>query len=178
MRPSAEIGSAEDHEIDAGLARELHADRRRCRAFCAGPAAVRAIVAAIVEHTDDAHVAVALRGERADQASPRCIGADDDGAAVEPALSRPVPHQQEQRAPEREQRHEAEDVKAAEPHAREMIAGLGEERHADRDQEDHRPGRGEPEILLLVAAERLHLIDVGGLECEHGKHGDRQDAPT
>src|SRR6202011_5322323 len=45
------------------------------------------------------------------------------------------------------------------------------------DQENHRPGGSQPEILLLITAERLHLIDVGRLECEHGKRGNAKNCP-
>ena len=131
----------------------------------------RALVAAVVEHADDVHVAVALRGQRLDQRIAVGVGADDHGAAVEPALPRPMPHQQEERLAEGDERDQAEHVERAEPDARKLVADLGEERHADREQEHHRPGGGEPEILLLVAAKRLHLIDVGGLEREHRQHG-------
>ena len=58
-----------------------------------------------------------------------------------------------------------------------MISDLGEEGHADGDEEDHRPGGGEAEVLLLIAAKRLHLVDVGGLEREHRQHGDSQNGP-
>src|SRR5215470_6771599 len=64
---------------------------------------------------------------------------------------------------------------AAEPDARELVAGLGEEARADDQKEDDRPGRGETEVLLLMAAERLHLVDVGYLEGERGEHADRRD---
>ncbi len=56
--------------------------------------------------------------------------------------------------------------------AKTSVAGLGEERGADGDQEHHRPGRGEPHVLLLVAAERLHLVDVGDLERQHRQRAD------
>ena len=45
----------------------------------------------------------------------------------------------EQPAAERQQRHEPDDIEAAEPDAGELVAGLGEERHADHDEEHHRP---------------------------------------
>ena len=133
----------------------------------------RAVVAAVVEQADDAHVGIALVCERRDQRFAGLAAADDGGAAGEAAFAGPAPHQQEQPAAEREQRDQADDIEAAEPDAGELVAGLGEERHADHDQEHHRPGRGEPEILLLVAAERLHLVDVGGLEGEHRQQRDR-----
>ena len=62
--------------------------------------------------------------------------------------------------------------KKAESHsARNFAAELGEERDADEQQEHEGPGRDHPRHLAELAAEHLHLIDVGGLEADHG--GDR-----
>jgi hypothetical protein len=72
-------------------------------------------VAAVVEHADDVDVGIALGGERADERFAIGVGADYDGAAIEAAFARPAPHQQEQHAPERDQREQAEHVEAAEP---------------------------------------------------------------
>ena len=79
------------------------------------------------------------------------------------------------RAAERDQRDQADHVKAAEPDAGELVAGFGEKRHGDGEQKYHRPRRGEPHILLFMAAKRLHLIDVGGLERQHRKQRDAGD---
>ena len=87
----------------------------------------------------------------------------------------PAPYQEKQPAPECHQRQQAEHIERAEPGARKLIAGLGEERHADREQKNHGPGRHEPHILLLVAAERLHLVDVGDLKRQHRHDGDADD---
>ena len=116
-----------------------------------------------------------MRRQRLDQGFAIGVGADKDGAAVEPALARPPPHQEKQRAPECDQREQAEYVEAAEPGAGELIARLGEKRHADGDQKHHRPGRGEPHILLFVPAESLDLIDVGHLERQHRQQRDGED---
>ena len=61
----------EDHEVDAGAAREF--DEVVDRAELGEPAhdVGRAVVAAVVEHADHADVGVALRLERLDQRSPR-----------------------------------------------------------------------------------------------------------
>ena len=99
------------------------------------------------------------------------------GRAVEPALARPVAHQQEHGAAEPKQDQKPEDVEAPEPEPGIVIARLGEKCRRDRDQENHRPGGSQPEILLLITAERLHLIDVGRLECEHGKRGNAKNCP-
>ena len=131
-----------------------------------------AVVAAIVEHADDAHVGIALRGKRGDQRLAVVVGADDDGAAVEAALPRPAPHQEEQGAAKCDQRDQPDHVEAAEPDAGELVAGFGEERHADGEQKYHGPRRGEPHVLFFMAAKRLDLIDVGRLERQHGKQRD------
>src|SRR6185312_817931 len=123
-------------------------------------------LAAIVEHADDADVGIALCAERADERLAVLVGADHHGAAVEPAVAGPAAHQKKQRAAEADQRQQAEHIEAAKPDARELIAGLGEERDADGDEKYHRPRRSEPHVLLLVTAEGLDLIDVGGLEGE------------
>jgi len=129
----------------------------------------------VVEHADDANVGIALCRERPDQRVAALVGAHHDGASVEPALPRPVSHQQEQRAAESQQGKKADPVERPEPNARVVIAHFREERRADRDQEDHRPRRGEPEILLLIPAKRLDLIDVGDLKGRHRRHGDPQN---
>ena len=128
MRLSAEIGS--EKITRSTRVRRANSTRSSTVPSFWRPATRRgrAIVAAVVEHADDAHVGIALRGERLDQRVAALVGADHDGAAVEPALARPVPHQQEQRAPEADQHDQADDVEAAEPDARELVAGLGEER--------------------------------------------------
>ena len=55
-----------------------------------------AVVAAIVEYADDAHVGIALRRECCDQRIAAVARADHDGAAVEAALPRPVAHEEKQ----------------------------------------------------------------------------------
>ena len=174
MRPSAEIGS--EKITRSTRVRRANSTRSSTVPSLRAPATAlrRAVVAAVVEQADDADVGVALVAHRADQRLAGFAAADDGGAPVEPAFAGPAPHQEEQRAAEREQRDQADDVEAAEPDARELVAGLGEERHADHDQEHHRPRRGEPEVLLLVAAERLHLVDVGDLERQHRQHRRRR----
>jgi hypothetical protein len=109
------------------------------------------------------------------RALTRLAAADDRGAAVEAALLRPAPHHEKQHTAEGEQRDEPDDVEAAEPDAGEFLAGFGEERPADHQQEHHRPGGGETEILFLMAAKRLHLVDVGHLKRQHGQHGHGGD---
>ena len=165
----------EDHEIDAGPPRELDQIVDGAELARAGDRLRRAVVAAVVEQADHAHVGIALIADRRRQRLAGGAAADDGGAPRQPAFLGPAPHQHEQRAAERQQRHEPDDIEAAEPDPRELVAGLGEERHADQNEEHHRPGRGEPEILLLMAAERLHLVDVGDLERQHGQHRDAGD---
>ena len=165
----------EDHQVDAGAAREFDQIVDRAELEKPGHHIGRAFVAAIVERADDADVTVALRRDRVDQRSALLVGADDDGAPFEAALLGPAPHHEKQRAAEHDQHDQPGDVERAEPDARELVAGLGEERDADDDQEHDRPGRREPEILFLVTAEGLHLVDVGSLERERRNRRDRDD---
>jgi hypothetical protein len=79
------------------------------------PRQLAALRSSLVEHADDVDVGIALGGERADERFAIGVGADYDGAAIEAAFARPAPHQQEQHAPERDQREQAEHVEGAEP---------------------------------------------------------------
>jgi hypothetical protein len=162
MRVSAETGS--EKITRSRVTGELHQFVDRAQFGDAGAARRAARVAAIVEHSNDAHVRIALRRKRTDQGLAVLICANHHRAAVEPAFAGPAPHQEEQPAPERDQGEQPKHIEHAEPDARELIAGFGEKRHADGNEKDHGPGRCEPHVLLLVTAERLHLIDVGHLE--------------
>ena len=100
MRPSAAIGSEKITRSTRVLAGELDDIVHRAEIGNAVAGGEAALVGAIVEHADDADVGIALRGERFEQRLAVPVGADHDGAAVEPALPRPAPHQEEQGAPE------------------------------------------------------------------------------
>ena len=82
----------EQHEIDAGAAGEFDdvVDLAEFRA--AGAGVERAVVVAVVEHAEHVDVGIVLALERLDQLFAVLVGADDDGAAVEPALARPAAH--------------------------------------------------------------------------------------
>ncbi len=51
---------------------------------------------------------------------------------------------------------------------------MREEHERDEQQEHDRPRHGEPRALADRIAERLDLIDVGGLERHHGKRRDAE----
>ena len=119
-----------------------------------------------------------LRVERLDQLLAVLVGADDDGAAVEPALARPAAHQRAQHQALGDQRGQTDEEERRQPQPRNFAAELGEERHADEQQEHERPGRDHPRHLAQLAAKHLDLIDVGGLEADHrgdGHADDRRD---
>ena len=175
MRSSAVIGSEKMTRSTRRVTGEIHQVVDGAELWHAGCARGAALVVAVVEHADQPHVGIALRAERADQLFAVAVAADDHGAAVEPALVRPAAHHEKQSAPEGDQREQAEHVKRAEPGAGELVAGLGEKRNADGDQEHHGPRRSEPHVLLLVAAEGLDLIDIGDLERQHGEKRDAGD---
>ena len=90
----------EQHEVDTGAAGEFDdvVDLAEFRA--AGAGIQRAVVVAVVEHAEHVDVGIILGLERLDQLFAVLVRADDDGAAIEPALARPAAHQraQEQRA--------------------------------------------------------------------------------
>jgi hypothetical protein len=112
----------EDHQVDPGAAGKRDEIVDAAELGHAAAARRAALVAAVVEHADDVNVGIALGGERADERFAIGVGADHDGAAIEAAFARPAPHQQEQHAPERDQREPAEHVEAAEPGPRELVA--------------------------------------------------------
>ena len=164
----------EDHQVDAGAARELDQVVDAAELALAGAFGAAAVVAAVVEEADDLDAGVLLPAQFLDHLLAHRSAADDDGAAGEAAFARPLAHDLEQHLARDDERAQAGGVEAAEPEAGELVAGLGEERGADGDEEHHRPGGGEPHVLLLVAAEGLHLIDVGDLEGEHRRDGDAE----
>ncbi len=175
MRASAEIGIEKMTRSMRVRAREFDEIVDLAEIGKPGHGRPRAVVAAVVERADDADVGVALRHARRDQRGGFIVGADDDGAPVKATLLAPASHHEEQRSAESDQHDHPGAVVGAEPDARELVAGLGEERDADDDEEHHRPGGCEPEILLLVAAESLHLVDVCGLERQCCNGGNRED---
>ena len=124
--------------------------------------------------TSESHWLASAHASASPSAPPPTI------AVRQPALARPASHQHEQSLAKQQQRKEADHVKAAQPDARELIAGLGEEGDTDGNEEHHRPRGCEAEILLLVTAESLDLVDIGDLKGQQGEHrhaGDRAEVP-
>ena len=156
-----------DHQIDARAPPEFDQVVDDAEFALTGAVGAAALIAAVVEQADDLDAGILLPLQLHDNMLAGHAAADDHRAAGEAAFARPFAHSQEQQLARDHQRHQAADIEAAEPDAREHLAGFGEERGADHDQEHHRPGRGQPHVLLLVAAEGLHLVDIGGLEGEH-----------
>ncbi len=110
-----------------------------------------------------------------DQLLAVVVGADDDGAAVEPAFAAPAAHQSAQDQPAAINSPRPTRKNAESHSTRDRVAELGEERDADEQQEDERPGRDHACHLPQVTAEDLHVVDVGRLEAEHGGAGDGDD---
>ena len=154
----------EQHEVDAGAAGEFDdvVDLAELRA--AGARIERAVVVAVVEHAEHVDVGIVLLVQRLDQLLAALVGADDDGAAVEPAVTGPAAHQRAQEQPFADQRRKADKEEAGQPEPRHLVAELGEKGGADEQQEHEGPGRDHPRHLAELAAEHLHFIDVGGLE--------------
>ena len=132
------------HEVDAGAAGKFDdvVDLAELRA--AGAGLERAVVVAVVEYAEHVDVGIVLRLQRFDEMFAVLVGADDDGAAVEPALPRPAAHQRAQEQPFGDQRSEADDEERRKPEPRNLAAELGEERGADEQQEHEGPGRDHP----------------------------------
>src|SRR3954470_409431 len=165
----------EQHEIDAGAAGEFDDVVDLAELARAGTGVERAAVVAVVEHAEHVDVGIFLLLQRLDQLFAVAVGADDDGAAVESTLAPPGAHQRAQHQTLAEERGEPEDVEGGKPQPRNFAAELGEEGDADEQQEDERPGRDHPRHLPELAAEQLHLIDVGSLEADHGGNRDGDD---
>ena len=103
MRFSAEIGS-ENTTRSTRVRRENSMKSSTRAEFLQAAAGVgRAVIAAIVENADHAHVAVRLRAQHADQTFAVFAAADHDRAAREPALPHPAPHDGVERETRRQQ---------------------------------------------------------------------------
>ena len=114
----------EDHEVDAGAAREFDEVVDRAELLQAGAGGGRAVVAAVVEHADQAHVRLALALQRGDEMLARIAAADHDRAAVEPAFAGPAAHDAVQKQAQAIEREQADAVVAREPEARIHAAEL------------------------------------------------------
>ena len=172
----------EQHEVDAGAAGEFDdvVDLAELRA--AGAGIQRAVVVAVVEHAEHVDIGIILGLERLDQLFAVLVRADHDGAAIEPALARPAAHERSQESALGQQRRKADEEERREPEPRNLAAELDEEGGANEQQEHEGPGRDHPGHLAKLAAEYLDLVDVGGLEADHGRcsHAEdrREDIPS
>ena len=178
MRVSAEIGSA--NSTRSTRVRRANSTMSSTLPSFGLPAQVsmRAVVVAVVEHAEHFDIGIILDLERLDQLLAVLVRADHDGAAIEPALARPAANEGTQEHALGHQRRETDEEEGHEPQPRNIAAELDEEGCADEQQEHKGPGRDHPGHLAKLAAEYLDLVDVGGLEAEHGRcsHGeDRRD---
>ena len=89
--------------------------------------------------------------------------------------ARPAAHHRAQEQPFGDQRGEADEEECRQPQPRHLAAELGEEGRADEQQEHEGPGRDHPRHLPELAAEDLHLVDVGGLEADHRGRGHAEN---
>ena len=158
------------------MASELDEIVDRAELGNAAAACRAAVVAAIVEHADDAHVGIALCGERGDELFAAAVRPDHDRAAIEATLPRPPAHQQEQRAAKCDQREQPDHIIGAEPGPREFVARSRKVGNSHGEQKYYRPRRGEAHVLFLMAAEGLDLINIGGLERQQREQRNADDA--
>ena len=111
----------EQHEVDAGAARQFDDVVDLAELGAAGAGIHRAVVVAVVEHAEHLDVGIVLDLERPDQLFAVLVGADDDGAAIEPALTGPAAHQRAQEQPRGHQRREPGEEKRREPEPRNFV---------------------------------------------------------
>jgi MoxR-like ATPase len=100
--------------------------------------------------------------------------ADYDGTAVETPFAHPAAHDAVQEEPRAVEREQPDGVEAREPEARIHAAELREERERDDHEEHDRPRDGEACALAHRIAERVDLVDVGGLERDHRQGRDAE----
>ena len=117
----------EQHEVDAGAPRKFHDVVHLAALGAAGAGVQRAAVIAVVEHAENIEIGILLDIEKLNQLFSALVGADDDGAPVQPALACPVPDQRAQRQPLDDQRRQSDEEKCRKPDSRHRVAELDEE---------------------------------------------------
>ena len=165
----------EQHEVDAGAARQFDDVVHLAELGAAGAGIHRAVVVAVVEHPEHLDVGIVLDLERPHQIFAVLVRAHDDGTAIELALTGPAAHQRAQKQPTGHQRCKAREEKRREPEPGDFAAELDDEGCADEQQKHERPGRDQPGHLSQMSAEQLHLVEIGGLEADHGRRGHGDD---
>ena len=166
----------EQHEVDAGAAGEFDdvVDLAEFRA--AGAGIERAGVVAVVEHAEHVDVGIVLRLERLDQLLAVLVGADDDGAAVEPAL----------RAPSRAPARAGTAARRPARRGRRRRTPTSQSREtsppslAKNDAPmNSRNTNAQDEIIRVICRSwprnTCDFVDVGGLEADHGGDGHAED---
>lgn len=142
------IGSAIDDDVEAGLARELDELTQAPEARVAGDDAVDTVVSAVVEHAHDAHIAVEVDLELADEALGNSAAAVNGGAAEEAALAGPVVHHGADGDTLGHQRNRSGCVPEREPDAGELVSRFEEEQ--SRDEQCERGGPAEKRARHLA----------------------------
>ena len=99
-----------DHQIDAGLARELDEVGNAAKLGHACHRLRRALVVAVVENAEQADVGAGALVDRLDQHFGIVATADDDRAPLQPALPRPLQDDAAQRHPEGDEQQRARNV--------------------------------------------------------------------
>ena len=130
----------EQHEVDAGAARQFDDIVDLAELGAAGAGIHRAVVVAVVEHAEHLDVGIILDLERPDQLFAVLVRAHDDGAAIEPALTGPAAYQRAQKQPPGHECRDPCEEKCREPEPRNFAAELDDEGCADEQQEHERPG--------------------------------------
>ena len=141
----------------------------------AGDDPVDAVVAAVVEHAHDAHVAVDVDLELADELLGDGAAAVDGRAAIKAALARPVTHERGDGKTLGDERGGAGGVPQGKPYAGELVAHLQEEDAGDEQSEGGGPAQEQPRHLPEGRGEGGKRVKAQKLESAHRGEAHRGD---
>ena len=176
-------GQRHDDDVEARGARELDEIIEFAEPRIARHDAVDAVIAAVVEDAHDAHVAVDVDLELADELLGQRAAAVDGRAAIEAPLARPVAHERRNGKTLRDDRGSAGGVPQGEPHARELVPHLHEEDAGDEEGEGGGPPEQQARHLPQRRGEGGERVETQKLEGgnrgkTHGRDGEQErDAP-
>ena len=162
-------GQREQHQIDTCAARKLDDIVDLAELGNARTAIHDAVVMAIVEHAEHIDVGIVLGFERLHELLAILVRANDDGAAIEPALARPLAHERTQdraarpSAPpdQRKRTTRARHAKFRRPCSTKKDAPMNSRNASVQDDVSRRQ-------LAKLPSEDLDIVDFGGLEAHHG----------
>jgi hypothetical protein len=140
-------------------------------------AGAEALAAPVVEDAADANVGAGAF-ERCDDALAGLASAEDDGAAHEPALLRPMVNDARHRVSERYSGGEARHVPEQQPATRELGARLEQEDRSDEKAHRRGPGDQQARGRAQGGLQRARSVEIEALRCQsrcHRRDEDRRD---